>query len=61
MMLLRLFVNTRLRKINDDALNKGHDYGVPFSEQQYMPGLVIYLFLNANPLISLIPPNGLKF
>ena len=24
-------------------------------------GLVISLCLNANPLISLIPPNGLKF
>ena len=38
MTLLRLFATTRLRKINEDDLNKGHDYGVPFSEQQHMHG-----------------------
>ena len=38
MTLLRLFVTTRLPKINEDDLNKGHDYGVPFSQQQYMHG-----------------------
>ena len=27
-----------LRKINEDYLNERDDYGVPFSEQQYMHG-----------------------
>ena len=38
MMLLRLFVSISLRKINEDDLNERHDYGVPFSEQQYTHG-----------------------
>ena len=33
---LETFVTTHLRKINEDDLNKGHYYCVPFSEQQYM-------------------------
>ena len=36
MTLLRLFVTTRLGKINEDDLSKRNDYSVPFSEQQYM-------------------------
>ena len=42
-----------LRKINERD-----DYGVPFSEQPYTHGS---LCLNPNRLLSLIPPNGLKF
>ena len=38
MTLLRLFVTISLHKINEDNLNKQNDYGVPFSEQQYMHG-----------------------
>ena len=59
MTLLRL-VTISLRKINEDDLNEQDDYGVPFSEQQCMHGSVISLCLNENPLICLIPPNGLK-
>ena len=58
MTLLRLLVTISLRKVNEDDLNERDDYGMPFSEQQYTHGS---LCLNANPLISLIPPNGLKF
>ena len=36
MTLLRLFVTISLRKINEDDLKEQDDYGVPFSEQQYM-------------------------
>ena len=60
MTLLRLFVTICLRKINEDDLNEQDNYGVPLSEQQYTHGSC-YISLNANPLISLIPPNGLKF
>ena len=38
MILLRLLVTIRLRKINENDSNVRHDYGVPFSEQQYMHG-----------------------
>ena len=38
MTLLRLFVTISLRKINEDNLNERDDYGVPFSEQQYLDG-----------------------
>ena len=38
MTLLRLFLTTSLRKINEDDLNERDDYGVPFSEQQYTHG-----------------------
>ena len=54
------FCYHNLPKINEDDLNEQHDYGVPFSEQQYTQG-ACNICLNANPLISLIPPNGLKF
>ena len=37
-MLLGLFVTIRLQRINQDNLNEQDDYGVPFSEQQYMHG-----------------------
>ena len=58
---LETFVTIRLRKVNEDDLNKRNDYGVPFCEHQYTTGLVVSLCLNANPFISLIPPNSLKF
>ena len=61
MTLLRFFVTISLRKINEDDLNERDDYGVPFSEQQYTHGSCYIFRLNANPLISLIPPNGLNF
>ena len=35
---LETFFTIRLRKINEDDLNGRHDYGVPFSEQQYSHG-----------------------
>ena len=38
MTLLRLFVTISLRKTNEDDLNERDDYGMPFSEQQYMHG-----------------------
>ena len=38
MTLLRLFVTIILHKINEDNLNERNNYGVPFSEQQYMYG-----------------------
>ena len=38
MILLRLFVNITLHRINEGNLNERDDYGVPFSEQQYMHG-----------------------
>ena len=60
-MLLRLFVTVSLRKINEDNLNERDNYGVPFSKKQYTYGSFISLYLNINLLISLIPPNRLKF
>ena len=33
---MRLFVTVSLHEINEDNLNERDDYGVPFSEQQYM-------------------------
>ena len=45
MTLLRLLVTISLHKINEDDLNERDDYGVPFSEQQYMHGsFYIHLF-----------------
>ena len=38
MTLLRRFVTISLRKINEDDLNERDDYGVLFSEQQYLHG-----------------------
>ena len=35
---LETFVTISLKKINEDDLNEQDDYGVPFSEQQYMHG-----------------------
>ena len=61
MTLLRLLVTIDLRKINEDDLNERDDYVVPSLNNNTHTGLVISLCLNANPLISLIPPNGPKF
>ena len=62
MTLLRLLATISLHKINGDNLNERDDFGVPFSEKQYMRrGLVISLCLNTNPLISLIPRMASKF
>ena len=36
MTLMSFFVTISLHKINEDNLNERDDYGVPFSEQQYM-------------------------
>ena len=58
---LETFVTISLRKINEDDFNEQDDYGVPFSEQQYITGLAISLCLNTNPLMALIPPNHLNF
>ena len=61
MTLLGLSVTISLRKINENDLNEGDDYGVPFSEEQYSHGFCYISFcLNANPLITLIPSNGLR-
>ena len=61
MTLLELFVTISLRKINQNNLNERYDYGELFSEQQYTVGLHISLCLNKNTLVSLLPPNRLKF
>ena len=63
MTLLKLLVAISLRKTKEDELNERGDFGVPFYSlnNNTRTGLVICLCLNANPLISLIPPNGLKF
>ena len=47
MTLLRLFVTISLRKINGDDLHERDDYAhnVPFSEQQYTHGVLLYLFV----------------
>ena len=58
---LGLFVTIVLRKINQDNLNERDYYGVPFSEQQYTHRFCYISLLNTNPMISLIPPNRLKF
>ena len=57
MTLLRLSVTISLCKINEDDLNERDDS----LSNNTQTGLVISLCLNANPLISLILPNGLKF
>ena len=49
------------RKVNEDDLNERDDYGVPFSEQQYTHGSCYIFLFKCKSLISLIPPNGLKF
>ena len=60
-MLLRLFVTVSLRKINEDNLNERDNCGVIFSKRQRTHGPFISLCLNTYVLISLIPPNCLKF
>ena len=55
MTLLRLFVTISLKKIGKIDFNKQDDYGVHSLNNNTCMGLVIYLCLNTNPLISLIP------
>ena len=57
MTLLRLFVTTRLRKINGDDLNKGHDYGVPFSERQYMHRSCYISLFKCKSFVQSDPPE----
>ena len=57
MTLLRLFVTILSRKINEDDLNKSHDYGVPFSEQQYMHGSLLYIFFKCKSFDQSDPPE----
>ena len=51
-----LFVTIRLRKINQDNLNE-----MIMALNNTRTGLVTALSLNTNLLVSLIPPNRLKF
>ena len=61
MTLLRLFVTISLRKINEDDLIERHDYGVPFSEQQYTHGSCCISLFKCKSVDQSDPPNGLKF
>ena len=59
--LLGLFLTISLRKINQDNLNEPVVMVCPSLNNNTRTGLVISLCLNTNPLMSLIPPNRLKF
>ena len=56
MTLLKLFVNISSRKINENDLNEMIIVCHSLNNNT-CTGLVICLCLNANPLISLIPPE----
>ena len=47
--------------MKEDNISQLSDYDAPFCEQQYTQDLVVYLCSNSNHLISLYPPNCLKF
>ena len=50
-----------LQKMNEDNFDELDDYGTPFCEGNTRTGLVISLCLISDHLITLIPPNRLKF
>ena len=56
MTVLRLFVTISLRKINEDDLNERDDYGVPFSEQQYMHGFCYISLIKCKSFDQSDPP-----
>ena len=49
-----------LQKIKD-FVSQLDDYDEPFCEQQYTHGSCLFVCLNSNNFISLIPLNRLKF
>ena len=51
--------HTSVRKYHESP--PGDDYGAPFCEDNKRTGLVISFCSNSYHLISLIPPNRLKF
>ena len=59
--LLELFVIISLRKINQDKLNEGDDYGEPFSGQQYTHGSCCISLFKCKSFDQSGPPNGFKF
>ena len=50
-----------LQKISEDNFNELNDYDAPFCEDNTRAGLLISLCSNSVNLITLIPPNRLKF
>ena len=57
MTLLRLFVTITLHKINWDNSNERDDYGVPFSEQQYMHWSFYISLFNYKSFYQSDPPE----
>ena len=63
MALLRLIVTIILHKINEDNLNEQDDYGVPFSEQQFMHGscyISLFKVIGIRPLAPVQNSVSLK-
>ena len=50
-----------LQEMKEDYFSQLDHYGEPFCEQQYTHGSCLFVCSNSNSLISLIPPNHLKF
>ena len=54
-------VTKALQKTKEDFFSQLNDYNESFCEQQYIHGSCLFVCSNSNLLISLIPPNSLRF